>query len=200
MGTFFSNCPAIGKRARLSFIAATLLAAGGVTQAQTTNPPYPAAAVANAARGLPMTGWPDGRFLSFSNTVFVPPIVVVSNEVIQVGDFRVTGLSQASGNRKLVAMHLGVPVGVVARLLEDSAKDPQVQNSALAQELRGATIEFHFLLAEITGTQPSPTMQQARTDALQALLLGDLSRARDFYLTLHRPLAGPTNLRIVVGP
>ena len=200
MGTFFSNCPAVGKRLWLSLMPATLLAAGGVTQAQTTNRPYPAAAVANATPGLPTAGWPDGRFLSFSNTVFVPPIVVVSNGVIQVGDFRVTGLSQSSGNRKLVAMHLGVPVGVVARLLEAYAKDPQMQDSALAQELRGATIEFHFLLAEITGSQPSPTSQQARTDALQALLLGDLSSAREFYLALQRPPAGPTNLRIVVGP
>ena len=72
-------------------------------------------------------------------------------------------------------------------------------DTAVAQELRGATIEFHFLLAEITGAQSSPTLQQARTNALQALLLGDLPRARAFYTNLHQLLPA-SNLRMITNP
>ena len=122
MGTFFRIGPTLGNRVWFRFIAAALLAAGGGTRAQTTPPLASAPTVTNTTPSRPMAGWPDRRFLSFSNSVFLPPIVVVSNQEIQVGDFRVTGLGQASGNRKLVAMHLGVPVGLIDRVIEHGAE------------------------------------------------------------------------------
>jgi hypothetical protein len=145
--------------------------------------------------------WPKGRFLAFSNSAVVPPVMAVGNTSVQVGNCCVRGLSPTDGNRKLVAMQLGVPVGLVDRILARSAQDQELKDAALAQELRAATIEFRFLLAEMTSYSPPAERQQAKADALQALLAGDLPKAWDTYVQLPwpSPPAPPSGLRIIAG-
>ena len=193
-----------GRRTWLGTMLVLLLALRGMAQAQSLETPSPPIAPTNAPAGDTAVAWTNKDFVSFSKSVVVTPIAVVSNMALQIGNSKPMVLTRVSGNpskpdRKLVAMDLGVSAGVVDRLLDQFAQNPQIQISDLAQELRAATIEFRFLLAEMTSGEPSAQGQQAKSEALQALLLGHPQKARDLYDELSRPArpARPTGLRIV---
>jgi len=203
METLLFIGPAAARRAWLGATLVVLLALRGITLAQSAETPSPQATASNAPAADTTAGWPKARFVAFSNSVVLPPIAVVSNTALQVGQSGPMVLTRESGNpgvdRKMVAMQLGVPVGVIDRLLERFAQNPEMEVSALAQELRAATIQFRFLLAEMTCYNPPAEGQGAKTNALQALLLGDLPKAQEIYVNLPWPAPppAPRNLRVV---
>ena len=149
--------------------------------------------------------WPKGRYLTFSNSVVLPPITVLNGTAIQVGQWEPMELGRESGKpkieKKIVAMQLGIPVGVVDRVLERHARNPQMQALDVAQELRAATIQFRFLLAEITCYGPPPEGQQAKTEVLRAMLNGDLPKAWQLYVAFPWPAphAAPTGLHVAAA-
>jgi hypothetical protein len=170
------------------------------SSSQGANHPSSAATAANPNVTNLVARWPKARFLAFSNSAVVPPIQVVTKTCIQVGDCRIMGLGPVGGSQKLVAMQLGVPVGLVNRVLGQFTQDSEFKPASLSQALRGATIEFRFLLAETTSYNPPAEAQQSKTDALQALLDGDLPKAWEAYFQRPwpRPPTRPSGVGIIV--
>ncbi len=187
----------------LAAISVALFALGGVAPGQSGATPSPrlSSNTQTPKQGTP--AWPKDRYLAFSNSIVLPAIAAVDNTAIRLGQWGPMQVGRQPGkptlDRKLTAMQLGVPVGVVDRLLERFAQNPQIQVADLARELRAATIDFRFLLAEMTAYNPPAEGQQPKTDGLQALLRGDLQKAWDSYLSLPWPAAPapPKNLRVV---
>jgi hypothetical protein len=144
--------------------------------------------------------WPKNRYLWFSNHTSLTIQVFANDAIIHVGKSRTIKLKQlsafSSSDAKAVAGELGVPVGLVNRVLRFCTEHPDAGAEEVAQQLRASVIDFRFLLAELSAYRPPALGEGAYQAALMDLLHGDVARVWSYYRELPWPQA-PTSLRIV---
>jgi len=144
--------------------------------------------------------WPQNRYLCFSNAAILPPIRVSDDgKSIRVGTLGNLQLEQlptlTPHKAKAVAGELGVPTGLVIRVAKAASRDPGKSPADVARQLRGAVIDFRFLLAELSNYHPSTREQPGKLTALLQLQDGDLLSVWRFYRELPWPQA-PSQPRI----
>jgi hypothetical protein len=143
------------------------------------------------------------RYEAFARQAELPPIRVTNSTVLQIGgavNTDATRLAQLSTSEmEALAGQFKVPVGVVSRLAKKLARSSAPAAEKLAQEIRTAVIDYRFLQIEWEGYHPTAEGQKTKATALEALRVGDISKAWELYDGLARPTP-PANLRVVAGP
>ena len=151
------------------------------------------------------------RYQAFVRQAELPLITVTNNTMLGVGGaakLDLTRLAQLTGEeQETLAGQFGVPVGVIEKVVQRAANGSRSGAGEFVQELRGAVIDYRFLLREWERYNPPAEGQKAKSDALAALQAGDISKAWALYDGLRKPQAPamgapapPGNLRLVPGP
>ncbi len=151
------------------------------------------------------------RYQAFVRQAELPPITVTNTTILEVGGaakLDLARLAQLTGEQQeALAGQFGVPVGVIEKVVQGAANGSPPGAGEFVQELRGAVIDYRFLLLEWERYNPPAEGQKAKSDALAALQAGDISKAWKLYDGLRKPQAPamgapapPGNLRIVPGP
>jgi hypothetical protein len=151
------------------------------------------------------------RYQAFARQAELPPIAVKSETTLEIGRAAKTDITQlaelSTREQESLAAQFEVPAGVIAKVLQGAATNPQRAAAQFAQELRTAVIDYRFLQGEWGRYHPPSEGQKTKADALEALQAGDIAKAWALYDGLRKPEAPgiaaplpPANLRVVAGP
>jgi hypothetical protein len=173
----------------------------------------PATEPVDQARQTPTPAYsPQGcqmeRYKAFARQAEMPAITITNKTILEVGGSVKTDVSRlahiSSKEKKALAGQFGVPAGVIDKLVQRASKISQPSADQLAQDIRTAVVDYRFLQGEWKRYHPPLAGQKTKTDALQALQTGDISKAWELYDGLQKPQAPsigqpppPTNLRVV---
>lgn len=182
--------PAIAAQSRMRAPAATPV-------------PPPLRAAPADVRAPPLVSWPLNRYLWFSNVANIPPVRISTQEqLVRIGQsatLPLQGLSTLSDvEAKGAAGELGVPTRLIVNTAR-AASQAQTSSPDFPRQLRSAVIDFRFLLAELTCYHPAGD-QSAKTNALLALLDGDLPKVWEFYRSLQWPATPATPGSVATMP
>ena len=136
----------------------------------------------------------------FAHQFPLPSITVVDQATLDVGGKVKIDVSQSEQlsdqQKEALADRFEVPVGVVSKLLVRFSKQSPVDAAQVAQELRITVIDYKYLQERWRQYLPPIGKAEVKTNALQALQVGEIDKAWEMYVALPRPSA-PTGLRIV---
>jgi hypothetical protein len=167
------------------------------------------------AQAQPPTYLPQGhqmeRYKAFARQTELPVMTVSSNTVLKVGAAATTDVTRlarlTTREKAALAGQLGVPAGVIDKVVQRAAKGSPPTADQLAQELRTAAIDYRFLQVEWDRYHPPAEGGKTKAAAVEALQAGDLTTAWKLYDELRKPQAPgtpapapPTNLRVVAQP
>ncbi len=129
----------------------------------------------------------------------MPSITVVDQATIAVGGrmkIEVGRLDQLTAQQKeTLAEWYAVPAGVVDKFLENFAQEGASDAARAAATFRSMVIDYKYLLQFWTKYPPAAGNEKIKSDALEALRVGDLDKAWKMFLDLPR-LEPPLGLRI----
>ena len=136
----------------------------------------------------------------FAHQFPLPSITVVDQATLDVGGKVKIDVSQSEQlsdqQKEALADRFEVPIGVVSKLLVRFSKQSPVDAAQVAQELRITVIDYKYLQERWRQYLPPIGKAEVKTNALQALQVGEIDKAWEMYVALPRPSA-PTGLRIV---
>ena len=101
--------------------------------------------------------------------------------------------------KEALAGQFRIPTPVIDKIVERAANRSQPDAAQLVRDLRTAVVDYRFLQGEWQRYNPPAEGGMIKTNALQALQDGDLSKAWELYDGLPRP-ASPANLRVISAP
>ena len=135
----------------------------------------------------------------FAGGLALPAITVVDQATLDVGGrmkIDIGWLDQLSTQQKVaLAEWYAVPAGVVDKFQECFAQAAPSDAKLVAGKLRVTVIDYKYLLERWTKYLPPAGKEKIKTDALEALQVGDLDIAWKMFLDLPRPKS-PDGLRI----
>lgn len=162
-----------------------------------------------AARAGELSTEPQGhqmrRYQAFARQAELPSMAVLSEATLQVGEVTKVDTSRlvelTPQQKETLAGLLGVPAGLITKVLQRDSGKTSVGAAELARDLRVAVVDYRFLQQEWGRYHPPAEGQQAKAQAVAALEAGDLPQAWALYDGLSRPgaPAPPTNLRVAAG-
>lgn len=148
-------------------------------------------------------GYRMERYKAFARQAELPAITITNETTLDVGSSvktDVTRLAQLSiQEMEALAEQFGVPVGVIGKVVQRAGNRPEPDAVQLARDIRTAVVDYRFLQGEWKRYHPPAECLNIKTNAVQALQVGDLSKAWQLYDGLQRP-APPGNLRIIASP
>lgn len=153
-------------------------------------------------------GYEMKRYKAFARQAEMPVITATDRITFEVGSTVKTDirrLAQLSiSEKETLARQFKVPAGVIDKLVQRVSNSSQPGADQFAQELRTAVVDYRFLQNEWRRYNPPPNGLKIKADALEALQVGDISKAWELYDGLRKPQAPgiaspppPTNLRVV---
>jgi hypothetical protein len=172
--------------------AQTLLNPGHESQAAPTQP--------SSLSSLAAQGRRHPSYQVFAGGLALPSIIVLDQATLEVGGrmkIDVSRLDQLTAQQKeALADWYAVPAGVVDRFQENFAHEGASDATRVATKFRIMVIDYKYLLDFWTKYLPAAGNEKIKSDALQALRVGDLDKAWKMFLDLPR-LEPPLGLRIV---
>lgn len=129
----------------------------------------------------------------------MPALTVVDQATLDVGGrmkIDVSRLDQLNEQQKgALAEWYAVPAGVVDKFQESFTQEASSDAARAATKLHVTMIDYKYLLERWTKYLAPAGKEKIKTDALEALQVGDLDKAWKMFLDLPRPKS-PTGLRI----
>ena len=136
----------------------------------------------------------------FAHQSALPSITVVDQATLEVGDNVKIDVSRPDQlpdqQKEALADQFEVPVGVINKLFVRFSNPPPTDAAHAAQELRTTVIDYKYLQERLNKYHPPSGGEAVKTNALQALQVGDIDKAWEMYIAIPKPSA-PTKLRIV---
>jgi hypothetical protein len=143
------------------------------------------------------------RYQAFARQTELPAITTTNNTTLEVGGTVKTDLARlpqlSIQEKEALAGQFRIPTAVIGKVVERAANRPQPDAAQLAKDLRTAAVDYRFLQGEWQRYNPPAEGGMIKTNALQALQGGDLSKAWELYDALPRP-APPAILRVISAP
>jgi hypothetical protein len=151
------------------------------------------------------------RYKAFARQLQLPAIRANNNTLLEVGETAKADVAQlgdlSATEKEKLGKEFEVPVAVINKLVRRAATASPSSQDQFAQELRTAVIDYRFLQIEWGRYHPPAEGQQVKATALEALQVGELTKAWELYDGLRKPQAPamaapapPANLRNVTPP
>ena len=204
------ECPSKSTASRIPAIRAIILTLVILTQcmildseAQTLLPPDQGSQVAQTQPSSLSLRVAHGRqhpnYQVFAGGLALPSIIVVDQATLDVGvrmKIDVSRLDQLTAQQKeALADWYAVPAGVVDKFQENFAQEGSSDATRVAAKFRIMVIDYKYLLEFWTKYPLAAGNEKIKSDALQALRVGNLDKAWKMFLDLPRP-EPPLGLRI----
>lgn len=136
----------------------------------------------------------------FAHHVALPSIIGVENSKLRVGEKVEVDISRwdqlSEHQKQTLADQFEIPVGAVHKLLERFTNNALLNVEQAGQELRTNLIDYKYLQEKWAQYIPPTGEEKIKTDALQALRVGEIDKVWETYLALPRPQP-PAGLQIV---
>src|ERR1035437_549267 len=143
------------------------------------------------------------RYQAFARQTELPAITTTNNTTLEVGGTVKTDLARlpqlSIHEKEALAGQFRIPTPVIDKIVERAANRSQPDAAQFVRDLRTAVVDYRFLQGEWQRYNPPAEGGMIKTNALQALQGGDLSKAWELYDGLPRP-ASPANLRVISAP
>jgi hypothetical protein len=127
----------------------------------------------------------------FAHRATLPPVTVLAKETLAVGEAVKIEVSKpirvSSQDKQALADLLGVPVGVVQRVLEAASSQAGWDAEQLRQRLCTAAIDYKYLQDRWGRYHPPAEKEKLKGDALMALQAGEINRVWEMFQALPRP-------------
>lgn len=136
----------------------------------------------------------------FARQLALPPITTPDKSTLRLGEKVSVDIGRrnplSNRQRESLAGQFDVPVGVIDKTLDRLTNHTRLDAAQAAEEFRAAVIDYKYLEEKLARYVAPTGKEIIKTNALQALHIGEIDKGWETYLALPRPQP-PSGLRIV---
>ena len=138
----------------------------------------------------------------FAHQLRLPAVTVANRDTLRIAENAQLGLRRedrmGQKQRQLLAGEFDVPGESIAGILERVKQDTHSDATRAAAEFRAGIVDYKYLQWKFAQYSPPKARAVTKSQALQALRVGDTEKAWEIYLALPQP-AAPGALRVIGG-